>query len=83
VGRDEPYTALGGESKGITVTYQFYRYSTVDRRGDTEVFSEGTLRLEEDATIVAHYRFPGGEKPGMPSGMPDTGAGGLAGTAMP
>ncbi len=65
------------------MTYQFYRYSTVGRRVDAEVFSERTLRLEEDATIVAYYRFPAGDKPGVPLEMPDTGAGGLAGVAMP
>ena len=83
VGREMPYTGVGGGLKGTTVTYHFFRSPAGGPRGYFEVFSKGTLRLEEDETIVAFYRYPGAEKPGVPSEMPDTGAGGLAGTATP
>ena len=84
VGREEPYTGIRGGPKGATVTYRFFRVPEGGRQGGAETVSKGTLRLEEDATIVAHYRYPGGEKPGVPSELPDTGAGGLApGTTIP
>jgi hypothetical protein len=83
VGREEPYTGIRGGPKGATVSYRFFRVSEGARRGGAETVSEGTLRLEEDTTIVAHYRYPGGEKLGVPSEMPDTGAGGLGRAAMP
>ena len=83
VGREEPYTGIRGGSKGATVTYRFFRVPDGGRQGDAETVSEGTVRLEEDATIAAYYRYPGGEKPSVPSEMPDTGAGGLAGAATP
>ena len=83
VGREEPYTGGRGGPKGATVSYRFFRVPEGGRRGGAETVSEGTLRLEEDATIAAYYRYPGGEKPGVPSEMPDTGAGGLAGAATP
>lgn len=83
VGREEPYSGVDGGTKGATATYRFIRYPTGNRPNDAEVISERTLRLEEDATIAAYYRYPGGEKPGVPSEMPDTGGGGLAGVATP
>ena len=83
VGREEPYSGVDGGTKGATATYRFFRVPAVGRRGGAEVISERTLRLEEDATIAAYYRYPSGDKPGMPSEMPDTGAGGLAGVATP
>ncbi len=74
---------LRGGPKGATATYLFNRLPAGARPHDTRGVSEGTLRLEEDATIVARYRYPGGSDPGVPSEMPDTGAGGLAGVATP
>ncbi|MDQ3328747.1 MAG: hypothetical protein M3506_09525 [Chloroflexota bacterium] len=83
MGREEPYTGVYGGTKGATATYRFIRYPAGNRPNDAEDISERTLRLEEDATIVAYYRFPAGDKPGVPLEMPDTGAGGRAGTLIP
>jgi len=67
-----------------TDTLQFRFFRTREVSDDGQGFFSGTRKINEEATISAHYNFSAADSdPQMPSQMPETGAGGGADSRLP
>lgn len=83
VGRSTPYAeSLTKVPRGSIVRYEFGRFGQGGKI--VQSFSTDTITINDDTVTTAHYSFPVPDnQQDMPSDLPDTGAGGLAGGGLP